>query len=122
MKIITQDELAERLDFMRPMQPPEETSAQKTWPIPFEYGSNEKGTRISVSKARYIAAELRAEVAEAEKRELYDAFKAEQRRVGEAHKNTGAAENKWYAAMQEIAILKTQIRQLKAERKKRIRK
>lgn len=111
MKILTPEKMAEHLDFRRPLHPSERTKTM--WPIPFEYGANEKGTRISVAKARVIAAELRAEVAEEEKRELFDAFQAEQRRAAEARKNTRVAEDKWIAAMAEVAVLKTKLGALK---------
>ena len=82
MKVVTEEELAMRLEFRRPLHPPPEEPAS-AWCIPFEYGANEKGTRISIPKAKQIAAELLKEVAEAEKRELYKAFQAEKRRAEE---------------------------------------
>lgn len=78
MEILTEEEMAARVDFARPLKPTEER--ESLWCIPFEYGHGAQGTRISIAKAREIAADLRANVAEAEKRELRRAFKAEQDR------------------------------------------
>lgn len=82
MQILTEDELAMKLDFRRPLHPPPEEK-RSAWCIPFEYGANEKGTRISIPKAKQIAAELLQAVAEAEKAELFDAFQAEKKRAEE---------------------------------------
>lgn len=81
MEILTESQMAARLDFRRPLQPEPDPPRDGVWCIPFEFGPSEKGTRISIAKAKEIAAELRASVAEAEKRELLHAFKAEQKRV-----------------------------------------
>jgi hypothetical protein len=89
MEILTPDEFAAKFDFRRPIKepPPEEHGA---WPIPFEYGKNANGTRISIAMAKTIAAELRAEVAEAENREVLRAFKQEQERSAEALKQSAS--------------------------------
>lgn len=79
MKIISAEEMATRLDFMSPIDPPEEKRLG-IYCIPFEYGDARKGTKISIAKAKEIAAELRAAIAEAEKRELREAFEGERRR------------------------------------------
>jgi len=112
MNVISEQELIARLDFRRPLTPkrPELPSA---WPIPFEYGENQEGTRISVTKAREIIAELRAEVVEYEKGELLRAFEAEKARVDAITKQYSEMSDRWMNAMQENAALKRRLRRAK---------
>lgn len=105
MKIITEEELAMRLDFRRPLHPPPEET-ESAWCIPFEFGAYEKGTRISIPKAREIAATLLAAVAEAEKRELSRAFQAERARSENLSAQLSNAEVKTIELRAEIVELK----------------
>jgi hypothetical protein len=79
MNVLTESEMAARMDFVRPLKQPA-PERESIWCIPFEFGPGEKGTRISISKAREIASELRASIAEAEKRQLQQAFDEERKR------------------------------------------
>lgn len=112
MEILTEEELAMKLDFRRPLHPPPEPKT--AWCIPFEYGANEKGTRISIPKAKQIAAELRAEVAEAEKRELFRAFEQEKARGENLSTQLSKAHVETLDAKSELVELKR-----KLQRKKR---
>lgn len=80
MEVISEQEMGARLDFVKPMspKPPERVSL---WCIPFEYGNCPKGTKISIAKAREIAADLRAAVADAEREEMRRAFEVEKERT-----------------------------------------
>lgn len=109
MKIIGEQELIARLDFMRPLKPAE-PEPEGSWPIPFAYGENVEGTRISVPKARQIIAELRAEVAEYEKRELRRAFDAEKERNASLEKGYSEMAERWMKACAEAAALKVRLR------------
>ena len=109
MEVLSEAAMTARMDFMRPLHPkPEEP--ESLWCIPFDYGSATKGTRISVSKAKEIAAELRALVAEAEKRELRRALDRERDSAAEAHKQASAAREEAFNAQAEIAALKAKLR------------
>lgn len=112
MTILTEEEMAARLDFRRPLHPTPEPK-ETIWCIPFEFGPGEKGTRISISKAKEIAAELRASVAEAEKRELYRAFKAEEERCVHLSQQFSKANDEKFAALSELVILKQKLRRTK---------
>ncbi len=103
MKILSGEEFAARFDFVRPLHP---APVEQLGGVPFEYGACEKGTRISLPKARQIIAELRAEVLEVEKRELYDAFKAEEKRVESYGEQLRKANDERFAALQELDSLK----------------
>jgi hypothetical protein len=107
--ILNAEQLSERVNFARPLKSePEDT--ESLWNIPFEYGNCPKGTRISLSKAREIAATLRALIAEAETRQLrreYDSLKARAEESGRQY--TAAAEN-YLAALGVIADLKRRLR------------
>jgi hypothetical protein len=115
MEILSQSELAARLDFMSPLKEPEE-QRESQWCIPFEYGNQRKGTKISIAKAKEIAACLRADIAEAEKRELFRAFKAEEERCKRLLEQSAKAEHELNVARVEIATLN---RRLRAKRKLR---
>jgi hypothetical protein len=115
MEILSEEEMAAKLDFARPLHPkPEEPEI--IWCIPFEWGKNAKGTRISIAKAKEIAAELRASVAEAEKRELRRAFDLEKKRGEELGNKSANVERMLFDSQQEILILKRQIKALKKKR------
>ena len=90
--------------------------ANRVWCIPFEWGANVKGTKISIAKAKEIAAELRAAVAEAEKRELRLAFDREIERAKELSKQSADQGNKLFEAVRQVAELQHQIRVLKKKR------
>lgn len=109
MRVLSEEEMVARLDFMRPLHPPEEPKDGQ-WCIPFEYGGLAKGTRISIAKAREIAAELRAAVAEAEKRELRLAFDDERKRSESLGAQFSAQVEKTQDALMEVAILKKRLR------------
>jgi len=111
MEILSESELSSRIDFVSPIHPePEKPTG--TWCIPFEYGANEKGTKVSIAKAKEIAAELRAAVAEAEKLELRQAFDREVQRsesLGEQH----------VAAQKENIELRAELHELKRRNRAR---
>lgn len=116
MKIISEEELATKLDFMRPIHPaPDET--ESLWCIPFEFGMNPKGTRISISKAKEISAELRASVAEAELRQLRKYFDVEKKRADDFAGQASKAEGEKAAAQGECMMLRTELRK-RPKRKK----
>lgn len=121
MEVLTGSEMAARLDFAKPLHEAPEQK-ESLWCIPFEYGDNAKGTKISIALAKTIAAELRAHVAEAEGRYVLRAFKQEQARVEEYGKQLSVAREEKHQALGEIGILKQQIRMMKkAARKKAAR-
>jgi hypothetical protein len=112
MEILSQEEMTSRVDFARPLHPtPEEPASM--WCIPFEWGANSKGTRISIAKAKEIAAELRASIAEAEKRELRRAFDQEKKNGEERDNRYLEYSRKLFDCQQEVLILKRQIKALK---------
>ena len=114
MEILSEEEMAARLQFRRPLhEKPDDT--ESLWCIPFEWGGNAKGTRISISKAKEISAELRASVAEAEYRQLLREFKKEQERTKEIGKTYTEMSDRWFKAMGEVGALK---RRLARRRKK----
>jgi hypothetical protein len=109
MEVINEQEMAARLDFRSPLHEPKEPPVS-LWCIPFEYGGLRKGTRISISKAKEIAAELRAAVAEEEKLELKRAFDREKERADEAGKRNMKAMEDNFRLEQEVALLKRRLR------------
>lgn len=109
MKVLTEEEFSSRLDYRRPLDPPPEESVG-LWCIPFEYGTNGKGTRISIALAKQISAELRAEVAEAENRQLLKLFKDEQKRGDELRRQYSQASDQRRDALDEVAKLKQKLR------------
>ncbi len=122
MNIVTEEELAARLDYMSPIRP-EPEKPESVWCIPFEYGGSAKGTRISIALAKTIAAELRASVAEAEKRELRRelrrALEGEKKRVEAYAGQIRAAQDKEFAALGEVAALKRKLLQLRTKKRAR---
>lgn len=118
MKVLAESELATRLDFLRPLHPPKE-EPEGTWRIPFEYGANEKGTKISVPKALQIIAELRAEVAEANLRDMRKYFDEEKARGDRLVSEYSKASDDAMMLRGEIAALKKKINaRRRATRKK----
>lgn len=119
MEVISQEQLATRLDFMRPLkEEPEEPEG--IWCIPFEWGANGKGTKISIAKAKEIAAELRRLVAEAEMRELRRAFDREVERGKELSARSSEHQREAFELQGQVANLKAQVNKLKrAQRKPR---
>lgn len=109
MKIIAEEELATRVDFRRPLHPPPDPP-ESPWCIPFEFGGCPKGTRISIAKAKEIAAELRASVAEAELRQVRKAYADEVERNIDLCAQYSAASDQRLAALQEVAELKQKLR------------
>lgn len=112
MEVVTEEHLAEYLDFRRPLNPPPEPP-RDMWPIPFEYGGSAKGARISISTAKTIAAELRAAIAEAEKRELFREFKREQERSASGLAQAAKYQQEAAELRGEIATLKRALRRRK---------
>ncbi len=113
MEILTEEEMAARLDFRRPLkQEPEDAipPRQSVYSIPFEYGANPKGTVISIAKAREIAAELRAEIAEFDKREIFRAFKQEEARSKSFGEQLSAKDKELFDAKSQIAHLERKLR------------
>lgn len=109
MEILTPDEMAARLDYASPLkQAPEER--ESLWCIPFEYGSNPKGCRISVALAKTISAELRAAVAEYEKRELRRALDQEKERAREVSKRSAEKEMALFDLQGKVALLERKLR------------
>ena len=109
MEILSKEELASRIDFRRPLHPePEEPD--NMWCIPFEWGSNVKGTYISIAKAKEIAAELRASVAEAEMRALRRYFDREKERGDSLCRQLSQAQLEALSAKAEIRDLKGRLR------------
>ncbi len=107
MQILTPDEMASTLDFVRPMaKPPETPAGGSSWPIPFEYGPDSAGTRVSVAKARQIIAELAARIAEHERRELYLAFKREEKRCESIAADYSKAMEEKYEMARELAAVR----------------
>lgn len=109
MDVLTEEEMAARLDFRRPMKE-EPEQRESLWCIPFEYGDNKKGTRISKALAKTIAAELLMHVAESDKREIFRAFKQEQERVASYGKQLSEAQQEKYEALAEVSVLKQKLR------------
>lgn len=108
MKILTPEEFTSRFEFVGPIHPaPEEK--QGAWCIPFEYGSNVKGTRISIAKAKEIAAELRAAVAEAEKRLVLEAFQDEKARCEALREQLSKEHQKSFEERTKVAELKARL-------------
>ncbi len=109
MKMISEGDMTTRLDFMRPLNPAPEPP-DSPWCIPFEFGPVEKGTRISISKAKEIAAELRASIAEAEYRQLRKAFDNEVERGNTLCTQFTEASNARLDALAEVERLKQKLR------------
>jgi hypothetical protein len=108
------------MEIARPLHPIQE-APDRVWCIPFEWGANERGTRISIAKAKEIAAELRASIAEAEKRELQRAFDQEKKNGEERDNRYLEYSRKLFDCQQEVLILKRQIKALKKKKKKKNR-
>ena len=117
MDILTHEQLVARLDFRRPLPhlPPAPEPADSAWPIPFEWGDNAKGTTISVAKAKEIAAELRREVAEYEKRMLRRALDDEK-----SHRNQEAAARQ--ALRDQVSQLQGEVAELKRTLRRRAKR
>ena len=116
MEVVSEEQLAEKLNFVRPLHP-EPEKADSTWCIPFEYGANQKGTRISISLAKTISAELRAAVAEVEKRELRRALDEEKKRIDGQSKTYSELQSQLFDTQNEVAILKQKLRNAKRGRR-----
>ncbi len=116
MKVLTEEEMASRLDFVRSLHPSPDPP-DSVWCIPFEFGGVAKGTRISIAKAREIAAELRASIAEAEMRLLRRAFDDERKRSAALADQYSAATAETFAARAEAAALKQKLRRKSAHTK-----
>jgi hypothetical protein len=109
MEILNPSQLASRLDYTRPLKE-EPEKEDSVWCIPFEYGANGKGTRISIALAKTISAELRAAVAEAEKKELRRYFDREKERGDELSKRSAETEQALFDAKGTIAHLERRLR------------
>jgi hypothetical protein len=118
MEILSEQELGGRLDYLRPLKDPSEVPEKAPfWCIPFEYGANVKGTRISLNKAKVIAAELIAAVAVAEQAEIFRAFKLEQERVKALDARLAEKDKELWAVQTERNILKGQLQSAKKNKK-----
>lgn len=120
MKILSEQEMAETLNFARPLRP-EPDPPQSIWCVPFEWGGNVKGTKISISKAKEIAAELRALVAEAEGRELRRHFDQEAARANDLSRRLADKERELAEANATIEVLERRLRAAARKRRKRSR-
>lgn len=128
MEILTESQLAERLDFARPLPLPDHATPTRgmappedsIWRIPFEYGTNAKGTRISVGKARQIVAELRAAVAEDECREMRKHFDRERERADAALKQSAAHQLEAAELRGTVAHLERELRFAKKNQRRRV--
>lgn len=118
MEILSKQQLAERLNYVRPLKPEPEPAEESIWCIPFEHGDCPKGTRISLSKAREIAAQLRAEIAEAEKRELFRAFKREEERARESGRQSSEHQLECARLRGELEGLRQTIRRMRRGKRK----
>ena len=107
---MSQEALAAKLDFMRPLHAVEPEREEGMWRIPFEWGSNEKGTKISIAKAREISSELRAQVAEAEYRELRRYFDKEVERGAELERQLSELQRKLFESSTAIILLEEKLR------------
>lgn len=90
------------------------STPEHPWPLLFEVGNYPKGTRISIARAKEIAANLRASIAEAEMAELQHAFEREKERSATMAKIHAEAEEEVSRAHQQIATLQ---RRLKAKQR-----
>lgn len=116
MDILNSEELAAQLDFVSPLHPePEEP--QGVYCIPFEWNGARKGTKISVAKAKEISAELRAQVAEAEKRIIRKAFDKEVERTTAYAKQLSEWQDKYYKQTTEVAVLHNRLRLARRKKK-----
>ncbi len=114
MKVRSEGEFEARFDFVRPIKPVAE-ERPGMWCIPFEYGDCPRGTRVSIAKAKEIAAALRADVAEAERLVLKVEFDKEKATVEDLKRREATAQLEKHAAIGELEALK---RKLRARRKK----
>jgi len=115
MEILTPGEMAAKFDFVSPMKEEPEERVDM-WPISFEYGGLKKGTRISISKAKEISAELRAAVAEAEKKEIKRAFDQERKSLEEANKRSAQHQQDFYDQLRRTNLAEQSLRRLKRSR------
>lgn len=116
MEILTEEEMAMRIDYRAPLQKEDPNAIppkQSVYAIPFEYGENRKGTVISVALAKQIAAELRAEIAEWDKQEIFRAFKEEQARSSRIADLSAAKETELFEARSHIVRLESELRKVK---------
>lgn len=121
MKVLSEDEFTSRLEYLRPLHPSKEVESNATtaWPIPFEYGANEKGTRISVPKALQIIAELRAAVAEENARQMRRYFDEEKARGDRLVSEISKSNEELLDARTEISTLKRKINARRRATRKR---
>lgn len=120
MQILTEEELSARLDYRRPLESaPEVPEREPLYCIPFEYGSNTKGTLISLALAKTIAAELRAAIAEHDKRELYRAFKQEEQRCRSLMEQVTAANDRHFDALGEMNAMRMKLQAARRARRKK---
>jgi hypothetical protein len=109
VEVLTEEQLAGRIDYRRPMKDvPDER--ESLWCIPFPYGSNHRETKISIALAKTISAQLRADVAEAEQRELKRYFDRQTKRAEEMGRQCSDEQKKVFALQGEVADLKRRLR------------
>jgi hypothetical protein len=112
MEIISPEQMAAKLDYVSPLKK-EDPERESIWCIPFEYGGARKGTKISIALAKTISAELRADVAEAEKRELRRALDQERHRSEEMGRQASQARDEQFKAMGKVALLRQETARLR---------
>lgn len=117
MQILSEGDLFDRLEYMRPLNPPNKDRAKPgRHRIPFPYGANEEGTMISVPLARQIAAELIALVAQDDERLLREAYQDEKRNREAGEERRVKLQDELFDAQRAVAGLTHNIRRLKKER------
>lgn len=108
MEILSQDDMDARIGSARPLNKAAadaDANGESLWCIPFPEGGHPE-TRISIMRAKIIAAELTIRVLEAEKRQLLRGFKKEQERGKESGRQYTEMSNRWMEAQNEVMKLR----------------
>ncbi len=118
MEVLTEAEMAARLDFRRPLkeEPYKQVQGPSLWRIPFEWGGLPKGTLITVAKAKEIAAELRRLVAEAEVEDWRRAFEEEKDRCKTFEASLSKSHEETFQVKRERNVLAEELRRLKRKK------
>ena len=111
---MSEEEMQAKFDVQKA---PPKSDGMGAWCIPFEWGVFGKDTRITVAKAKYIAATLLASVAEAEKEEVLKAFRQERDRVKAYEGHLAERGRELQSVQQERNVLAEQVRAMKKARK-----
>jgi hypothetical protein len=112
MDVLSEQEMAAKLDFASPLKP-EPEQRESLWCIPFEYGDSRKGTRISIALAKTIAAQLLMHVAQAEQRELRRYFDREKERGDSLGRQLSESHGREQQQAATIAQLQKQLKRRK---------